>query len=158
MIQIRISANAASVLNRHRKLMEHFSNVQKSGTATPFLAKRKSDYRILAQTIVLNQVYMAYTPKKYRRTWQLFQAVDISQANNDSFAVEISLSESLKMVRPNSRHSYYPALVPLGITSIYPVESYPPRDWYYNSDGWLEQFGAKFASDYYNTVVRENLR
>ena len=133
--------------------MKKLVDTKNSGPAKEFLKTYRQPYRTTAQEIVMSQVYNAYTPKTYKRTWKLFKAVKIVSEDNRHFAIAISLTSDLEMDTPNNRHRYYPILVILGITSKYPVEGYPKRNWYTGPDGWVLTFKGKFASDFHAYIL-----
>jgi hypothetical protein len=157
-INVKVSSNAGRVFKKYRKLAKNIRNFKRDGTVRSFLNQKRTEYRTRAQEIVLDEVYRAYQPKEYQRTFNLFNAVLVSQLDRHKFTLHIPLTNSLEMDRPNSNHQYYPMLVIEGITSVYPVEGYPRRDFYYSPSGWLNVFGKRFSSDYYKAVIRGMLR
>jgi|GEM_PF-6611855 len=153
MIQLKISKNASQILAKHKKVATAVSRLLNTGAAKPFLVENQANYQGLAQAIVVSEVYNAYVPKTYQRTWELFKAVNLVMDTPNRFHLGIELSAALKMVSPNSRHTYYPALVILGITSRY-VPGYPKRDFLNSTAGWKATFNARFAQDFYSLIQK----
>ena len=156
MIRVRLDTNYAKILQRNKKWIRNFSNVRKEGFVYPFLQKRKADYRTTAQGLVFEHVYQAFQPKAYQRTWNLFKAVSIETLSKRRFSLFIDMSEDLQAVKPGSI-KFYPRFVVAGI-SLWNVQNYPKRDFFYDNGGWLDHFGKRFGADYYHTVIREKMK
>jgi hypothetical protein len=114
MIKFNISTNFIKTINRHKKLIANFSNLNKNGFITPFLQKQQNNYLSQAKEIVLTEVYNAYSPKKYERTWNFFKSISIQPTDKKSFSIFINPSSELEAVKKGSI-KYYPRFIPFGI-------------------------------------------
>lgn len=154
MVKIKVKIDGLGALKRYKTLTNDIQKVSAEGGGLSFLQRHQSDYRAAAQGIVQSEVYQSYTPKKYKRTYNLLNSIQFNQIAQGLFRLEVALNPQLRMVRPKG-NEYYPILVIKGVTSTYPVPGYPKRDFYYGVNGWMDRFRNRFVNDFYDSVVRK---
>lgn len=142
------------ILNKRKRTALSASGADKA-VGRSFFETFAPYYRGLAQTVVLEKVYRAYQPKKYKRTLNLLNSVAFQKETQSKYVLQVSLDPILKLRKPVKGQSFYPMLVIRGIPQI---EGYPKRDFYYGQDGWLGTFKKRFKHDFYEHTVKRHLK